>query len=326
MNERFASDSTSTISALFNLLPSVIIKIDISELPKLVNGLETYRDYLPRIKSLRTELEVCRAKWLNIASPADSLLEALRSCSQELFPNLVVVLQIACVIPVTSCEAEMSFSATSSVKIFGKIGEPYKLTTEGLVSTSEDGVKAVLSGNWVFLKEKSYLEFKIEEDLEKTKACNMILAPEEFFKTGYGLALPKNSPLRKYFDLQILKLYETGLLKRWKDLHWPENSVCTLKRIEERARKSLRPLKFDDMYSGFILWTVGLFFSAVIYVTECLQKAWHPPKMGWLWDGAYAQYSSSLSAAESSTLMTTDDGTMSSSSTSNNYGVVLLQV
>lgn len=111
MHERFARDSTSTISALFNLLPSLIIKTDVPELSKLAEDLGTYRDDLPRFKSLRTELEIWRAKCLNMTSPADSLLQALRSCSQELFPNLVVLLQIACVIPVTSCEAERSFSA-----------------------------------------------------------------------------------------------------------------------------------------------------------------------------------------------------------------------
>ena len=35
----------------------------------------------------------------------------MNTCSKDLYPNLVVLLQIACLIPVTSCEAERSFSA-----------------------------------------------------------------------------------------------------------------------------------------------------------------------------------------------------------------------
>ncbi|XP_041377299.1 52 kDa repressor of the inhibitor of the protein kinase-like [Gigantopelta aegis] len=99
------------MSALFNLIPAIIVKMDVSELPKLVEDLETYRDDLPRFKSLRTELEVWQAKCMNMQAPSDSLLQALNLCSKDLFPNLVVLLQIACIIPVTSCEAERPFSA-----------------------------------------------------------------------------------------------------------------------------------------------------------------------------------------------------------------------
>ena len=48
---------------------------------------------------------------MNMQVPPDSLLQALNLCSKDLFSNLVVLLQIACIIPVTSCEAERLFSA-----------------------------------------------------------------------------------------------------------------------------------------------------------------------------------------------------------------------
>ena len=110
MEERFAP-AAGVVSALFSLIPSVIKELDLSELPKLSEALAMYEDDLPRFRSLRSELEVWRAKCKNFQTPPDSLLEALNTCNKDLFPNLVVLLQIACLIPVTSCEAERSFSA-----------------------------------------------------------------------------------------------------------------------------------------------------------------------------------------------------------------------
>ncbi|XP_071841190.1 52 kDa repressor of the inhibitor of the protein kinase-like [Apostichopus japonicus] len=111
MKERFATDSNGAILALFTLIPSVMINMEVSELPKVVEGLVMYRDDFPRFKSLRTELEVWHSKCKNMQNPPDSLLLALHTCNKDLFPNLVVLLQIASVIPVTSCKAERSFSA-----------------------------------------------------------------------------------------------------------------------------------------------------------------------------------------------------------------------
>ena len=44
---------------------------------------------------------------LRLASPA----EAVKDCDPTMFPNISVLLQICCTIPVTSCECERSFSA-----------------------------------------------------------------------------------------------------------------------------------------------------------------------------------------------------------------------
>jgi hypothetical protein len=41
----------------------------------------------------------------------DNLIQSLSACDRDNFPNLYTLLQIACILPVTSCEAERSFSA-----------------------------------------------------------------------------------------------------------------------------------------------------------------------------------------------------------------------
>ena len=48
----------------------------------------------------------------------DSPIQALNECDNRLFPNISTLLRILCTIPVTSCEAERSFSALRRIKPF----------------------------------------------------------------------------------------------------------------------------------------------------------------------------------------------------------------
>ena len=48
----------------------------------------------------------------------DNPLDALNECDSRLFPNVYILLKIICTIPVTSCEAERSFSTLRQIKPF----------------------------------------------------------------------------------------------------------------------------------------------------------------------------------------------------------------
>jgi len=97
-------------AALLGLVPSVICRettVDINE------AAAVYVGDLPAAELL--DQEVLRWKIRYQKRPADSrpetCSEALRECNPEDFPNIAVLLQIACTLPVTSCECERSASA-----------------------------------------------------------------------------------------------------------------------------------------------------------------------------------------------------------------------
>ena len=52
-------------------------------------------------------------KWFAVASKdrPDTLAKAIKKCDEERFPNLVVILKIACTFPITSAECERSLSS-----------------------------------------------------------------------------------------------------------------------------------------------------------------------------------------------------------------------
>ena len=117
LSSRFSEDSKVSIRGLLRLAPPLLVKCDDSVLKSVVNDLKLYEIELPRYESLFLELQLWRDRWLRCSTKIpDTLHGALTLCDQQLFSNVHHLLQLGCVLPVTSCEAERSFSAFRRVK------------------------------------------------------------------------------------------------------------------------------------------------------------------------------------------------------------------
>ena len=75
--------------------------------------MESYGQDIESPELLPAEIRRWKARYLSMpenlkpASPA----QAIEDCDRDLFPNVFTLLQLACTIPVTSCECERSASA-----------------------------------------------------------------------------------------------------------------------------------------------------------------------------------------------------------------------
>ena len=131
MVERF-SDEGRHASNLLCLVPSILLNSGMKPVDKLEGMLHWEKD-LPFPKSLRNELirwqclwerrngesqltEVCKS---DISIP-DNLLLSLGACDADSFPNVHCLLVIACTLPITSAEAERSFSLLRRIKTFAR--------------------------------------------------------------------------------------------------------------------------------------------------------------------------------------------------------------
>ena len=96
-------------ASLIGIVPSICCTRDVD----LEQALATYEQDLPSTELFSAELNRWNRKFKETpeenrpASPA----EAIKQCDGDLFPNIRVLLQIACTLPVTSCECERSASA-----------------------------------------------------------------------------------------------------------------------------------------------------------------------------------------------------------------------
>ena len=112
---RFNSENRKGVGILA-LLPAVIT--DTANVQNVVGGLMFWAPDIPHASSLRAEVKEWQRHWnaIDDLPSAMSLVECLQFADGDISPNIRALLMIGCILPVTSCEAEHSFSCLRRVK------------------------------------------------------------------------------------------------------------------------------------------------------------------------------------------------------------------
>lgn len=116
LEERFGNHQIF-VSKLLSLVPSHLC--DESNASLSFNEIiEFYHDDLPNPTVILTEIARWKMKWLHQTSAdrPSTLKSTLCMCDKDFFPNVHVLLRIACTLPVTSCENERANSTLANVK------------------------------------------------------------------------------------------------------------------------------------------------------------------------------------------------------------------
>ena len=97
------------------LLPAVIAES--KNIQNVVNELMFWAPDMSNVSSLRADVGV-DGHWMAIGNilSAMSLVDCLEIADGDIFPNMRTLLMIGCILPVSSCEAERSFSCLRRVK------------------------------------------------------------------------------------------------------------------------------------------------------------------------------------------------------------------
>ena len=114
MKTRFGSIHQTKIK-LLGLIPSTAVSYAASSIRDVG---ELYRSDLPSPQLLPTEFNRWKMKFTSMSSShrPDSLQAALQCCDEDAFPNLKVLLVIACTLPITTCETERANSQLKLIK------------------------------------------------------------------------------------------------------------------------------------------------------------------------------------------------------------------
>ena len=117
MQDRFSDEDRHSRHLLY-LVPSIIVKNTL-ELSEATEGMLFWENDLPFPKSLGNELRRWQTTWQSaekeLPSPSNLLL-ALGACDEDAFPNIHRLLLIACTLPISTAEAERSFSLMKRIK------------------------------------------------------------------------------------------------------------------------------------------------------------------------------------------------------------------
>ena len=77
-----------------------------------------YREDLPSAETLDTELNIWKQQFVSNSTPPSTLKDTLKICDRDRFPNIFVLLQIACTLPITSCSCEHGASSLRHLRMY----------------------------------------------------------------------------------------------------------------------------------------------------------------------------------------------------------------
>ena len=109
MKFRFNKFSKTSPKVLY-LVPELIFS-ESDTVTKRAAAIEMYKADLINPGIVNQEITLWMKKWEYVpkSQRGSTLATAIKECDEDNFPNIFVLLKIACTLPVTSCECERSF-------------------------------------------------------------------------------------------------------------------------------------------------------------------------------------------------------------------------
>ncbi|XP_075989373.1 glutamate receptor ionotropic, kainate 2 [Anticarsia gemmatalis] len=154
----------------------------------------------------------------------------------------------------------MSFFRESNIDMYQKMWLHMSAASPpALVSSYEEGVRRVLSGNYAFLMESTMLDHRVQRD------CNLTQIGGLLDSKGYGIATWKGSPWRDKISLAILELQEKGVIQILYDKWWKNTGdVCNRDGKDSKAN----PLGVQNIGGVFVTLLCGLALAIVVAILE----------------------------------------------------------
>lgn len=123
LNSRFQKEDLVAYS-ICTLLPINMTNLSQEELSKLASELTFWESDLPclSVKDLEKELADWKRYCVNMSKETSeklcNLIFLFNFVDGDVFPNVKILLHIGCVLPITTCEAERSFSGLRRIKSY----------------------------------------------------------------------------------------------------------------------------------------------------------------------------------------------------------------
>ena len=117
LRERFSDENRAVVS-ICSIIPAIVVSGQ--DLQGLAGKLKLYESDLPLAASLVNELRRWRLFWIQKKQAEttipDTMKSALGCANKDCFPNIRILLILGCTLPITSAEAERSFSLLRRLK------------------------------------------------------------------------------------------------------------------------------------------------------------------------------------------------------------------
>ncbi|XP_063776553.1 glutamate receptor 2 isoform X5 [Pseudophryne corroboree] len=161
------------------------------------------------------------------------------------------------------------FFRRSKIAVFDKMWTYMKSAEPSVfVKTTAEGVARVRKskGKYAYL-----LESTMNEYIEQRKPCDTMKVGGNLDSKGYGIATPKQSPLRNAVNLAVLKLNEQGLLDKLKNKWWYDKGECGSGGGDSKEKTSA--LSLSNVAGVFYILVGGLGLAMLVALIEFCYKS-----------------------------------------------------
>ncbi|GAB6030252.1 Glutamate [NMDA] receptor subunit 1 [Chamberlinius hualienensis] len=145
-----------------------------------------------------------------------------------------------------------------------ELSNMYRTMEGNNYNTAEEAIAAVKIGKLkAFIWDSSRLEYEAAQD------CELVTAGELFGRSGYGIALQKNSPWSDQVTLSILHFHESGFMEELDNkwiLQTSAGDNC------QQSEKAPATLGLRNMAGVFILVAAGIVGGIVLIIIEIVYK------------------------------------------------------
>ncbi|PAV89574.1 hypothetical protein WR25_01791 [Diploscapter pachys] len=158
----------------------------------------------------------------------------------------------------------MDFFRDSRIPIYERMWSVMESSSPPVfVNSSKEGIARVKSGNYAYMMESSMLEYHMERDCQLQRIGGLLDSK------GYGIALPKGSPLRDILSKTVLQLQERTILEALKNKWWKDKSgnICS-HNVEGSAASPPQ-----NIFGIFYVLITGLVLAFLISLAEyCIES------------------------------------------------------
>ncbi|XP_073432635.1 glutamate receptor 2 isoform X5 [Dendrobates tinctorius] len=161
------------------------------------------------------------------------------------------------------------FFRRSKIAVFDKMWTYMKSAEPSVfVKTTAEGVARVRKskGKYAYL-----LESTMNEYIEQRKPCDTMKVGGNLDSKGYGIATPKQSPLRTSVNLAVLKLSEQGVLDKLKNKWWYDKGECGAK--DSGSKEKTSALSLSNVAGVFYILVGGLGLAMLVALIEFCYKS-----------------------------------------------------
>lgn len=139
------------------------------------------------------------------------------------------------------------------------LGTPEEYAKALKLGPKRGGVAAIVD-------ERPYVEIFLSSQ------CTFRIVGQEFTRSGWGFAFPRDSPLAEDMSTAILQLSETGDLQRIHD-KWMTRSSCSLDNAEIDSDR----LQLKSFWGLFLICGIACFVALLLHFLQIIFQLWKSP-------------------------------------------------